>query len=33
MDAVKRIKSYEAIGELFAELTGETLEFIVIQRI
>ncbi len=30
---VKRFESYETIGGLFAELTGETLELTVIQRI
>jgi len=30
---VKRFESYETIGSLFADLTGETLELTVIQRI
>ena len=30
---VKRFESYETIGDLFAELTGETLELTVVQRI
>ena len=30
---VKRFESYETIGGLFAELTGETLELTVVQRI
>ena len=33
LGTVKRFESYETIGGLFAELTGETLELTVIQRI
>ncbi len=30
---VKRFESYETIGGLFAEITGETVELTVVQRI
>lgn len=33
LGSVKRFESYETIGGLFAELTGETLELTVVQRI
>lgn len=33
LGTVKRFESYETIGGLFAELTGETLELTVVQRI
>ena len=29
----KRFESYETIGGLFAEITGETLELTIVQRI
>ena len=33
LGTVKRFESYETIGGLFTELTGETVELTVIQRI
>ena len=33
LDCVKRFEAYETIGGLFAEVTGETVELSVAQRI